>query len=169
MTGRRLIIAAAVVLVAVLLQLCAVDELPLPLGIPDLPLLGVVALALAWGSSWGASCGFATGLVLDLAPPADHAVGRLALVYSVIGYVVGWFEDAEQISVPATILTVVAGAVVLVGLDAVLTGLLGDGTVTTPIVGRLLVATVGYDVVLAPFVVPLLSRLARRADPAGAW
>jgi rod shape-determining protein MreD len=167
-TTRQLLLGAAVVVTFVFVQICGIDALHLPLGLPDLPVLAVVALALAWGPTWGSAVGFATGLILDVAPPADHAVGRLAFVYALIGYGAGLLEDSEEQSVPATILVVVAACFVLVAADVALAEVLGDGGATASQFVRLIAATVGYDVILAPFVVPLLARLARRIDPAGA-
>jgi rod shape-determining protein MreD len=166
-TGRRLALVFATVFTFVLLQLCAVNDISFPVGRPDLPILAVIALALAWGPTWGVSVGFATGLALDLAPPADHAVGQLAFAYAAIGYLAGLVADEDEQSVLVTIVVVVAGCVGLIAVDVALAIVIGDGTVSAPIVGRVLASTVVYDVVLAPFVVPLLSRLARRTEPAG--
>ena len=51
------------------------SRLPLPGATPDLLLLVVVALALAYGPGFGLVCGFGAGLAADLVPPADHEVG----------------------------------------------------------------------------------------------
>jgi len=167
-TSRRVIVSGLLVLVAVLLQITAVQPIPSPVGRPDLPVLVLVGFALSWGSTWGVGLGFATGLLMDLAPPADHAVGRLAFAYALVGYVVGWFAEDDDHSVLTTILIVVAACVGLVAIDLGLSVVLGDGTVTANSALRLFVATAGYDVVLAPFVVPLIMRLARRVEAAAA-
>ena len=52
---------------------------------PDVVLLVVVAGGLARGAHVGMVLGFASGLVLDLAPPADHVAGRWALALLVVG------------------------------------------------------------------------------------
>ena len=52
-------------------------------------LLVVVAAGLAHGSELGLVLGFGAGLLLDLAPPADHVAGRWALALMVVGYVAG--------------------------------------------------------------------------------
>ena len=57
--------------------------------VPDLVLLVVVAAGLAYGSELGLVLGFGAGLLLDLAPPADHYAGRWALALMVVGYVAG--------------------------------------------------------------------------------
>ena len=53
--------------------------------VPDLVLLVVVAAGLAYGSELGLVLGFGAGLLLDLAPPADHYAGRWALALMVVG------------------------------------------------------------------------------------
>lgn len=168
MTARRVTLAGPLVLVAALVQVCAVLPIPFPVGRPDLPVLVVAALALAWGPSWGVAAGFAAGLLIDLMPPADHAVGRLAFAYAAVGYAVGLLGDDDDRSVLTTILLVVAACVGLVALDLALAIVLGDGTVTGDSAARLVVSTAGYDVVLAPFVVPVIMRLARRVETAEA-
>ncbi|HTW97914.1 MAG TPA: rod shape-determining protein MreD [Acidimicrobiales bacterium] len=168
MRTRQLVVAAVVILTFVLVQICFVNEIHLPWGYPDLPVLAVVALALAWGPIWGSCVGFVTGLMLDIAPPADHAVGRLAFAYALVGYLAGLLEDAEETSVSTTILVVAGASALLVLVDVGLAAVLGDGSVTAAQTGRLLASTVGYDVILAPFVVPLLAGLARRSEPVGA-
>jgi rod shape-determining protein MreD len=167
-TTRRVLTAAVLLLVACLLQVCAVQPIPFPVGRPDLPVLFVVAVALVWGCSWGTGVGFATGLIVDLMPPADHAVGRLAFAYAAVGYAVGLLADEDEHSVLATILIVVAACLGLAAIDMALAIVLGDGTVTGASAARLVAGITGYDVVLAPFVVPLIMRLARRVEAADA-
>ena len=163
----RRLVAAAFVLTALLAQVTIVNRLPLPDGRPDLLVIVVVALALVRGPEYGAIIGFMSGLAADVVPPADHTVGRLALAYAVVGYAAGLLEDAEERSVLATVL-VVAGcsAAAVIGYAGV-GALIGDERVTAEALRNSLVATVIYDVVLAPFVVPVVSGAARRAEPAG--
>jgi rod shape-determining protein MreD len=162
---RRGLLAAAAVVTALLLQVTVVNRLGLPLGHPDLVLLCVVAIAVVSGPTWGAIVGFAAGLLADTLPPADHTLARLAIAYALVGYAAGLLEDVEERSVPTTMLVVAtaSGAAVLVfaGVGA----LLGDPRVAATPVAHALAATVAYDVVLAPFVVPLVSGAARRAEP----
>jgi rod shape-determining protein MreD len=163
----RRLVSTAFVLLALLLQVTIVNRIPLPDGRPDLVLLVVVALALVRGPEYGAVLGFAAGLAADVVPPADHTVGRLALAYAVVGYAAGLLEDAEERSVLATVLVVAAASATAVVAYAGVGGLLGDERVTVAALRNSLAATVIYDVVLAPFVVPVVSGAARRADPAG--
>lgn len=55
---------------------------------PDLAVAAVVALALTTGPAAAAGWGFGIGLALDVLPPADHAIGRYALILCLAGYLV---------------------------------------------------------------------------------
>ena len=57
--------------------------------VPNFCLLVVVAAALVRGPAFAATLGFFAGLLLDLAPPADHVAGRWALALVLVGYVAG--------------------------------------------------------------------------------
>jgi rod shape-determining protein MreD len=166
---RRPLLAVAVIVTALLLQVVVVNRLGLPGGHPDLVVIGLVSLALVGGPSYGAIAGFAAGFIADILPPADHTIGRLALVYALVGYAAGLLEDAEERSVLAAVGVVALGSGAAVVLFAGIGALLGDPRVTATNVGHALVATVIYDVVLAPFIVPLVSGAARRVEPAGAY
>jgi rod shape-determining protein MreD len=163
---RRSLLATAVVLTALMLQSVVVNRLQLPGSGPDLPVLVVVAFALGAGPSYGALLGFVTGLAADVLPPADHTLGRLALAYAVAGYIAGLVEDVEERSVLTTVAVVAVGSGVAVILYAGVGGLVADHRVTANAVAHSLASTVIYDVVLAPFVVPLIALAARRAEPA---
>ncbi len=66
---RRVLLATAAVLAAVLIQVTVLNNVPFPGGSgPNLVLVTVVAMALAAGPRDGAIMGFAAGLALDIAP-----------------------------------------------------------------------------------------------------
>ena len=71
--------ALLAVSVALVLQASVFSHLAVQGVVPDLVLLVVVAAGLAYGSELGLVLGFGAGLLLDLAPPADHYAGRWAL------------------------------------------------------------------------------------------
>jgi rod shape-determining protein MreD len=168
MTLRRVGFRVVVVLVAAILQVVVVNRLPLPGGGPDLLVLVVVAIALASGPERGAMFGFFAGFVADVMPPAGHIAGRLAFAYAIVGYGAGLLDDPEETSVLTTILVVAASSAAAVLLYAGVGALLGDVRITPSATAHLLVSTVVYDVVLAPFVVPPVSAMARRLEPVGA-
>ncbi len=85
----RALAALLAVSVALVLQASVFSHLAVQGVVPDLVLLVVVAAGLAYGSEVGLVLGFGAGLLLDLAPPADHYAGRWALALMVVGYVAG--------------------------------------------------------------------------------
>jgi rod shape-determining protein MreD len=167
MTGRQNVLAVVVVLTALLLQVSVLNRLPLPIGHPDLIVVVVIAFGLVGGPQRGAVIGFAAGLAADLIPPADHLAGRLAFTYTIVGYLAGLLEDIEERSVFTTILVVAGGSAWSVLVYAGLGALVADPHVTVHVTVQEMLATVVYDVVLAPFVVPFISAASRRLEPVG--
>ena len=85
----RSVATLLMVAVAVLVQATIVNRLPFDWGPgPDLVLAAVVAVALTTSPAAAAGCGFAAGLAMDIMPPAEHPMGRYALVLCVTAYVV---------------------------------------------------------------------------------
>lgn len=93
MSRGRLVAVLLSVLAALLLQVTVLPHFAWDVGglgvVPDLVLLVVVATALATDTRFATLTGFWAGLLLDIAPPADHLAGRWALALMVVGYVVG--------------------------------------------------------------------------------
>ncbi|MFF8383417.1 rod shape-determining protein MreD [Streptomyces kanasensis] len=166
MRFNRILLSTTLVIVALVVQVSVLARLQLPGAVPDLVLLTVLALALVYGHVSGALIGFGAGLLADLAPPADHAVGRYALVLCVIGYVAGLTkpENGQPRSAAGPMVMVVAAAVGSTLLYAGVGALVGDtGARHVGLVSLILTAVV-YDLLLAPFTVPWIMALARRAD-----
>jgi rod shape-determining protein MreD len=84
---RRLLVLAAVLVTAVLVQSTVLAEVRLAGVRPDLLVLAVVSVAVATDAATGAAFGFAAGLVADLL--FDLPVGVSALVYTAAGFAVG--------------------------------------------------------------------------------
>ncbi|MEU2389763.1 rod shape-determining protein MreD [Streptomyces sp. NPDC007369] len=166
MRFNRILLASTLILVALVVQVSVLGRLQLPGAVPDLVLLTVVALALVYGHVGGALVGFAAGLLADLAPPADHAAGRYALVLCVIGYAAGLVrpDSGRFRSAWGPLLTVVAAAIGSTLLYAGVGALVGDTAARhVGLTGLLFTATL-YDLLLAPFTVPFVMALARRAE-----
>ena len=165
MTAPRAALVLLLALTAAVAQTAVLAPLGLPGATPDPLLLVVVGLAQAWGPLEGAVCGFAVGLVADLVPPAVGPVGRWAAVFTLVGLLVGRaFEDVE----PAPLRTLAAVALAAPGTvvgSALLAALVGDPGLLWSSVPRLALTALGYDVLLAMLVVPLVLRLARAAAP----
>ncbi|WP_374773953.1 rod shape-determining protein MreD [Streptomyces sp. NBC_01310] len=166
MRFNRILLSATLVVVALVVQVTVLGRLQLPGAVPDLLLLTVVALALVYGHVSGALIGFGAGLLADLAPPADHAAGRYALVLCVIGYLCGLVrpDGGRFRSAWGPMLTVVAAAIGSTLLYAGVGSLVGDTAARhVGLTGLLFTATL-YDLLLAPFTVPFIMALARRAE-----
>ncbi|MEU9186060.1 rod shape-determining protein MreD [Streptomyces sp. NPDC048484] len=166
MRFNRMLLSAALVIVALVIQVSVLARLHLPGAVPDLLLLTVLGLALVYGHVGGALVGFGAGLLADLAPPADHAAGRYALVLCVIGYLVGLAkpDNGQLKSATGPMAVVVAAAVGSTLLYAGVGALVGDTAARHVGLGNLLFTAALYDLLLAPFVVPGIMALARRAE-----
>lgn len=161
---RRLLLGAATLVTALLVQPTVLARLPLPGGgVPDLLLVLVVGFALVEGSLSGAVTGFVGGLLADLG--ADHELGRTALVYALVGYFVGLLQDDRPRSPLLPVLAVAAGAAGAVSTYALEGLLLGDPRITGAAFWPSLTGTVTYSVLLTPLVVPVVGALVRRLDP----
>jgi rod shape-determining protein MreD len=161
----RIVVAVGLLVVALAGQVTMLTRLPLPGATPDLVLVTVVALALAYGPAFGLVAGFGAGLATDLVPPADGAIGRWAFVLTLVGYLAGLarVEIRRSAFVPL-IVAAAAGALSVVGY-ALLAALSGDPHVTRAALVAVLPTAVLYDVVLSPFVVPAVLLLAERVEP----
>ncbi|MEV5610288.1 rod shape-determining protein MreD [Streptomyces sp. NPDC052225] len=166
MRFNRMLLSTTLVVVALVIQVCVLARLQLPGAVPDLLLLTVLGLALVYGHVGGALIGFGAGLLADLAPPADHAAGRYALVLCVIGYLAGLAkpDNGRLRTASGPMLVVVAAAVGTTLLYAGVGALVGDTAARHVGLGSLLFTAALYDLLLAPFVVPGVMALARRAE-----
>ncbi|MFI6081295.1 rod shape-determining protein MreD [Streptomyces sp. NPDC051217] len=166
MRFNRMLLSTTLVVVALVVQVSVLARLQLPGAVPDLLLLVVVALALVYGHTSGALIGFGAGLLADIAPPADHAAGRYALVLCVIGYLAGLAKpDHGQLRTALGPMVVVVGAAVTTTLlYAGVGALVGDTAARHVGLTNLVVTSAIYDLLLAPFTVPLIMALARRAE-----
>ena len=163
---KRILLSAPLLVVALIVQVSVLARLQLPGAVPDLLLLVVVGLALVYGQTAGALIGFFGGLLADLAPPADHAVGRYALVLCLIGYAAGLTRPEKGGHRSATVpMLVVAGtAVASTLLYAGVGALVGDTAARSVGLGTLLFTATLYDLLLAPFTVPWIMWLAKRSE-----
>ncbi|MFJ2112216.1 MULTISPECIES: rod shape-determining protein MreD [unclassified Streptomyces] len=166
MRFNRILLSATLVVAALVIQVSVLARLQLPGAVPDLMLLVVLALAFVYGHVSGALIGFGAGLLADLAPPADHAAGRYALVLCLIGYLAGLVrpENGQIRSAIVPMTAVVAAAVGSTLLYAGVGALVGDTAARHVGLSGLMLTAAVYDLLLAPFTVPLIMWLARRAD-----
>jgi rod shape-determining protein MreD len=156
---RRLLALAAVLVVAVVVQSTALAELRLAGVRPDLLVLAVVAVAMASDAGTGAGFGFVTGLVADLL--FDLPVGVSALVYTAVGFAVGTARLYVTSHRPLVHL-VLAGAASLASVwcSGLLLRVFDLSSWEAVIRSGPLVA--GYNLLLTPFVYPVVRALTER-------
>jgi hypothetical protein len=194
----RLVAVLVAVVGALLVQVTVLPEIA-PVftwhGVgPGPVLLVVVATALVTDPRFATLTGFAAGLLLDLAPPADHLAGRWALALMVVGYVVSRLAHDHQPVAPgplelerathgrppwSVVLAAAAGGSFVGNSVFALSGvLLGDhaGGLTDllRVVGIALVWDVAAAVVVVPLTTWLFARLAApqpgvRLTPRAPW
>jgi rod shape-determining protein MreD len=175
-TAVRWAVTAALVVMALVLQVSFFPHIaPDRLGhgvVPNLCLLVVVGAALVRGPESAAVLGFVTGVLLDLAPPADHVAGRWALALVVVGYVAGRMRpesaagvDGAKPSAMAVVATVAASSFVGTSIYALSGLVLQDPVVSVGDLLPVILASVFWDVLLTPFVLPPVMRLFAVLEP----
>ncbi len=151
--STQVVLGAAALLTALVVQLTVLSRLGLPGATPDLVLVAVVGLALRGGPDAGLAAGAAAGLATDLVPPADAAIGRWMLVLGLVGYAAGRAGERGLRSPLASVALVAGSAGASVLLYAA-TGLLFDDLhAPVGVVIRLVASQVLYAVFLSPLVV----------------
>lgn len=156
---------ALVVLLAVTLQVAVLRYVAVDGVVPNLALLLVVFAAFSRGPQFAAVLGLAAGIVLDLAPPADHVAGRWALALVVVGYLAGRVRRDARSSWPAALVAVAGCSFVGTSLYALSGLVLGDGSMST---GRMLAVigiSVVWDVLVTPLLMPPVCAMLRRLRP----
>lgn len=165
--GARRAVAALWLVTAALLQLTLLSRLHLPLGPANLALVSVLCLALLDGPAAGMGYGFAAGLLGDLM--STGTVGRLALVWTLAGYLAGLLAEpgGREEGGPLVPMAVVAGGSMLAagGFAAVGAGL-GEPHAPSAQLLTVVLGTGLYGLLLTPFVYPVLRGLLARLDPA---
>jgi rod shape-determining protein MreD len=161
----RGLLLTLVLLVAAVLQVSFFGYFSFDGVVPNLVLLVVVAAALTRGPEFAVVVGFVGGLTADLLPPAQHVAGRWALALVVVGYLAGRVRADAARSTVGALVTVAAGSFVGTSVFA-LTGIITRDP-ATPAMEALGVIpqAILYDLLLAPFVLPLAMRMFRRMQP----
>jgi rod shape-determining protein MreD len=168
MKSARVGVAAALVVVALVLQVAVFPHLAWEGIVPNFCLLVVVAAALVRGPAFAATLGFCAGLMLDLAPPADHVAGRWALALVVVGYVAGLMRQDTRASATTVVATVAASSFLGTSVYALSGLVLGDAVAGAGDLARVILVSLLWDVLLTPLVLPGVMRLFTRLEPAGA-
>lgn len=165
MTAVRALAVTALITLALVLQVGVFRLVAYDGVVPNLALLVVVAAALVRGPEFAAVLGFLSGLVIDLAPPADHLAGRWALALVLVGYLAGRVRQDAGTSAVAAVVTVAASSFVGTSVFALSGIVLRDPAVPVGEALSVVPTAVVYDVLLTPFVLPLMMLLFRRLEP----
>ena len=168
MRSLRVAAASALVVVALVMQVAIFPHLAWEGIVPNFCLLVVVAAALVRGPAFAATLGFFAGLMLDLAPPADHVAGRWALALVVVGYVAGLTRQETRAPAMTVVATVAASSFIGTSVYALSGVLLGDAVAGSGDLARVIVVAVICDVLLTPLVLPGVMRVLARLEPVGA-
>jgi len=135
-------------LVAVVLQVSALNQLNVLGGHADIVVLVVAAVAYYGGSVSGTATGFAAGLLLDLLTGAT--MGASSLVLTAVGYGVGRFREVRDPS--HGLLPIAVGSVATAGwvvAFAAVSLMLDIGARVSPLVIREMIVTVLLNALLA--------------------
>ena len=168
MSVFRALAAGLAVGLALVLQVSLFPHLAWHGIVPNLCLLVVVGAALTRGPQFAAVLGFTAGVLLDLAPPADHVAGRWALALVIVGYLAGRVRQDVRPTAIAVVVTVAASSFVGTSVFALSGLLLRDPALSVPDLLQVILVAVVWDIVLTPFVLPLVMRMFHRLQPARA-
>ena len=161
----RALLFTLLLLLAVVLQVSFFSFFSFAGVVPNLVLLVVVAAALTRGPELAAMLGFVGGLAIDLVPPADHVAGRWALALVLVGYVAGRVRQDAGRSTLVALGTVAAASFVGTSVFALSGMLLRDPAIPVGEALQVIPTALVYDLLLAPFVLPLAMRMFKRMQP----
>ena len=165
MSRLRWVVALAAVVVALVVQVSLFPHLAWQGIVPNLCLLVVVAAALTVEAPFALLLGFTAGVMLDLAPPADHVAGRWALALTVVAFLAARLRQDVRPTALAVVATVAAASFVATSLFALTGILLSDPAMSVAGLLEVVLVAVAWDVLLTPFVLPPLMKLFARLSP----
>ena len=142
------LLVGGLLLLAVILQVSTLNQLPIFDGYADIVVLVVAAVAYYGGSVAGSATGFSAGLLLDLL--TGTTMGASSLVLTAIGYGVGRFREVRDPShglLPVAVGTLATAAWVVAFAAVAL--MLDIGARVSPLVLRDMVMTILLNAVLA--------------------
>lgn len=155
LSGSARLGAALLLIVGLLLQRTLLPLLPW--GPADLVTALVAVLAIYGGPATGCICGFGIGLAADVL--SDHALGRLAAVLCIVGYLCGLVPSRGRHQWQVAWLTVAVASVVTPLLFALTGAFAGDDRAAGMLLFTRCLAGLCYGLILAPIVYLLTRRL----------
>jgi rod shape-determining protein MreD len=143
--------AAFLLVIGLLLQRTLLPSLPW--GPADLVTVLVAILGLYAGPVAGCLSGFGIGFAADVL--SDHALGRLAAVLCLIGYLCGMIPSKHTRRFPIVWLSVGVACVLTQLLFAVTGSFVGDTRAAGSLLFTRCIAGLAYGLILTPIVYPL--------------
>jgi rod shape-determining protein MreD len=155
--------AAAVLFVAVVLQISIFSEIDILGGRPDLLLVTLVMIALLRGTIFGAAAGFGAGLLYDMG--TFGTLGFMALLYTLAGYWIGRYgETTGRDRSHAPVLSVAVVTILFAVGALMLHFMLGENAPARQVLVESLVPTTLLNLLLT---VPVYAVVRRILRPAG--
>jgi rod shape-determining protein MreD len=155
--------AAALLFLAVVLQISIFAGIDILGGRPDLLLVTLVMVALLRGTIFGAAAGFATGLLYDMG--TFGTLGFTALLYTLVGYWIGRYgETTGRDRAHAPVLSVVVVTILFAVGSLLLHFVLGEHAPARDVLVQSLVPTIVLNALLA---FPVHAAVRRALRPTG--
>ncbi|MBI3430081.1 MAG: rod shape-determining protein MreD [Actinobacteria bacterium] len=164
MYTRRGSYTAAIFLVVYLIELMVIDQVHLPLGGFSLFLIFLLSWSALSSPENGAVAGFFGGLLLDLSPSSNGPVGQWALILAAVGFGIAFLrygDDSLRGSPLSLVVFVAAAAVIAISLYVLFNSLFGLEVGSLPQLIRTIIGNGLWTLAIAPFVLPVASRLHR--------
>lgn len=164
MYTRRGLYSTAIFVIVYLGQLMIIDQVHLPFGGFSVFLIFTLCWSALSTPEVGAIVGFFAGLFMDFAPSSNGPIGQWALILAVIGFGIAFlrYGDDSLRSNPLSLVIFVAAAVVVaVILYIVFNALLGTDVGRVSQLLRTVIGNGLWTLAIAPFVLPVASRLHR--------
>ena len=161
---RRILVLAAVLVTALLLQSTLFPQIAL-LGVrPELLYLVTIVVAVLEGPTQGAVVGFAGGLLQDFM--LNEPKGITALTLTLLGYAMGLAR--QYLTSPSPLMPtilVAVGTAAGITFHLIVSFLLGQFDQPLAYAAKVVLLTSVYNAVLTPIVYPLLRRLLEGSRP----
>lgn len=164
MYTRRGFYSTAIFIIVYLGQLMIIDQVHLPFGGFSVFLIFTLCWSALSTPEVGAIVGFFAGLFLDFAPSSNGPIGQWALILAATGFAIAFlrYGDDTLRSNPLSLVVFVAAAVVVaLTLYIVFNALLGTDVGRVSQLLRTVVGNGLWTLAIAPFVLPVASRLHR--------
>lgn len=164
MYTRRGFYSTVIFIIVYLGQLMIIDQVHLPFGGFSVFLIFTLCWSALSTPEVGAIVGFFAGLFLDFAPSSNGPIGQWALILAATGFAIAFlrYGDDTLRSNPLSLVVFVAAAVVVaLTLYIVFNALLGTDVGRVSQLLRTVVGNGLWTLAIAPFVLPVASRLHR--------